>query len=183
MAWRAAYPVEVEANRPASAVIVRVPVPAAIERIRRTWDFATSLGVPSHVTILYPFLTPDDLDRRARRQLAAIAAHHDPFTVRFERVDRWPAVVFLPPKPSAPFARLIRDVASSFPDYPPYEGAFDEVVPHLTIAENAEAPHDAIAAEAVRALPFEHAVSLAVLAETPDGRWHRHWRLPLGRRR
>jgi len=171
----------VEANRAASAVIVRVPVPAPVERIRRRWDHAARLGVPSHVTVLFPFLTPDDLDGPVRRELAAIATRHRPFRVRFERVGRWPSVAFLAPEPSEPFARLTRDVAERFPDYPPYEGAFAEVVPHLTVAENPNAPLDEIAGTVEAALPFEHEVtSLAVLIETADGRWHGHWRLPLG---
>jgi 2'-5' RNA ligase len=172
----------VEANRPASAVIVRVPVPPAVERIRRRWDRAARLGVPSHVTILFPFFAPDDLDGHIRRELVGIARRHEPFHVRFERVGRWPTVAFLAPEPAEPLARLTLDIAERFPDYPPYEGAFADVVPHLTIAENADAPLDEIAAAASGALPFEHAVtSLAVLVETTDGRWHGHWRLPLGR--
>ena len=39
---------------PASAVIVRVPVPPGIERLRTRWDRAASLGVPAHVTVLFP---------------------------------------------------------------------------------------------------------------------------------
>ena len=171
----------VEASPAASAVIVRVPVPAPVERIRRRWDYAARLGVPSHVTVLFPFFGPDDLDRAVRRELAAIATRHRPFRVRFERVGRWPSVAFLAPEPSEPFARLTRDVVERFPDYPPYEGAHAEVVPHLTVAENPNAPLDEIAGAVEAALPFEHLVtSLAVLIETADGRWHGHWRLPLG---
>ena len=171
----------VEASPAASAVIVRVPVPAPVERIRRRWDYAARLGVPSHVTVLFPFFGPDDLDRAVRRELAAIATRHRPFRVRFERVGRWPSVAFLAPEPSEPFARLTRDVVERFPEYPPYEGAHAEVVPHLTVAENPNAPLDEIAGAVEAALPFEHLVtSLAVLIETADGRWHGHWRLPLG---
>lgn len=181
-AWPGAYPVEVEATQPASAVIVRVPVLRPLERLRKRWDRAAGLGVPAHITVLFPFLHPADLTVDVRRELATIAARHEPFRVRFDRVGRWPSVVFLAPEPADPFARLTQEIARRFPGYPPYGGAFDEVVPHLTIAENAAAPHDEIAAEAARALPFEHAVtSLAVLVETGDGRWRGHWRLPLGR--
>jgi 2'-5' RNA ligase len=173
----------VEVTQPASAVIVRVPVPRPLERLRRRWDRAARLGVPAHVTVLFPFLHPADLSLDIRRELAAVAERHEPFRVRFERVGRWPAVVFLAPDPAEPLARLTHELAGCFPDYPPYGGAFDEVVPHLTVTENADAPLDAIAREADEILPFEHAItSLAVLVETSDGRWHGHWRLPLGRR-
>ena len=135
------------------------------------------------MTVLYPFLHPADLTLDVRRELAAVAARHEPFRVRFDRVGRWPSVVFLAPEPAGPLSRLTHDMVDRFPDYPPYGGAFDEVVPHLTIAENADAPFDAIAGEAGVALPFERPVTgLAVLVETPDGRWHGLWRLPLGGR-
>jgi 2'-5' RNA ligase len=173
----------VEGTQPTSAVIVRVPVPRPLEQLRKRWDRAARLGVPAHVTVLYPFVDPAELTRDIRRELTSVAARHEPFRVRFERVGRWPAVVFLAPEPAEPLARLTHELAQRFPDYPPYGGAFDEVVPHLTVTENADAPLEAIAEEAHEVLPFEHAItSLAVLVETPDGRWHGHWRLALGRR-
>ena len=42
-------------------------------------------------------------------------------------------------------------------------------------------PFDDIAAEAEAALPFSHRVTrLEVLVEAAEGRWHGHWRIPLG---
>ena len=173
-----------DANRPASAVIVRIPVPAPLERLRRRWDRAAGLGVPSHVTLLFPFLDAAALDRATRRVVAEVAAEQAPFTVRFERIGRFPSVLYLAPEPPDPFRRLTSDLAARFPDHPPYGGAFDVVIPHLTIAENAEAPFDAIAAEVEPALPIERSVAaLEVLIQTLDGRWHGHWRIPLGGRR
>ena len=164
-----------------SAVVVRLPIPTALERIRRRRDPVAGVGVPAHVTILYPFVDPDQLGAGVRRQLAAIAARHAPFRVRFERVGLWPGVVYLAPEPARPFSRLTEDLVAVFPQHPPYGGAFQEVVPHLTITESAEAPLDEIAAAAARSLPFERPVTrLEVLVEGPDTRWHSRWRIPLG---
>jgi hypothetical protein len=111
----------------------------------------------------------------------AIAAGHRPFEVRFARVERFPTVVYLAPEPSAPFTRLTEAVVDRFPDFPPYGGAFEEVIPHLTITESGDAAFDAIAAHAETALPFSHRVTrLDVLVEAAEGRWHGHWRIPLG---
>lgn len=166
-----------------SAVVVRVPVPPTIERLRRRWDRAAGVGVPAHVTIIYPFMRPMDLDPAVRRSLAGLAAEHEPFDVRFNRLDRFPGIVYAVPVPSAPFVRLTEAVARQFPDFPPYGGAFDEIIPHLTVAESADAPLDVIAAEAEAALPFHHRVTqLVVLVQGPDERWHSRWRIPLGRR-
>ena len=165
----------------ASAVVVRLPIPPALEAIRRRSDAVAGVGVPAHVTILYPFVDPHGLDAHIRRALAAIAARHEPFRVRFERVGLWPGVVFLAPEPAGPFARLTDDLVAAFPHHRPYGGAFDEVIPHLTITESPDAPLEAIAAEAAGSLPFERPVKrLEVLVEGPDSRWRAHWRIPLG---
>ena len=168
-------------SEPTSAIVVRVPVSGALERARRQWDWAAGVGVPAHVTILFPFLPVAQLTPEVRRSLAAIAAAHEPFDVRFARVGRFPGVVYLAPEPAARFARLTGAVVARFPDYPPYEGAFDEVVPHLTVVESATAPLDEIAAAAERHLPFTRRVtSLEVLVEGPDEHWHGRWRIRLG---
>jgi len=169
------------ATEPASAIVVRVPVPRALERSRRQWDWAAGVGVPAHVTILFPFLPVGRLGPAVRTELAAIAASLGPFDVRFRRVGRFPGVVYLAPEPSAPFTRLTAAVVARYPGFPPYGGAFDEVIPHLTIAESADGPLDEIAAGARAALPFEHRVAaLEVIIEGGDGRWHSRWRVSLG---
>lgn len=165
-----------------SAVVVRVPVPPAVERLRRRWDWAAQAGVPAHVTILYPFIPVNDLDLPVRHALAGIAAEHQPFDVRFARVGRFPTVVYLAPDPPAPFTRLTDAIHARFPDFPPYEGAFEVVIPHLTVVESIEAPLDEVAAVAETALPFHHRVTrLEVLVQGPDDRWRTRWRLRLGR--
>ena len=58
----AAYPVGHVVRAAQSAIVVRVPVPPAVERLRRRWDRAARMGVPAHVTILYPFVAADELD-------------------------------------------------------------------------------------------------------------------------
>lgn len=177
----AAYPLGMIAIEPASAVIIRIAVPRALATLRGRTDSAAGAGVPPHVTILYPFLPAAQLGPDVRRELASIAADEQPFEVRFTRVGRFPTAVFVAPEPSSPFLRLTEAVAARFPDYPPYGGAFDEVIPHLTICESHEAALDEIAALADRSLPFTRPVAaLEVLVESDDDRWRTHWRLPLG---
>jgi 2'-5' RNA ligase len=174
---------------PASAVVVRVPLPAGLARLRARRDWAASVGVPPHVTILFPFLPAERLDRGVRDELAAIAGTVEPFEVAFERVGRFPGVVYLAPEPAAPFSALTEAVHARFPGFPPYDGAFETVVPHLTITEpldgqEDEAALDAVAAEAGRRLPFRVRVRrLEVLVEDADGRWRGRWRLGLGEAR
>jgi 2'-5' RNA ligase len=168
------------ATEPASAIVVRVPVSRALERSRRQWDWAAGLGVPAHVTILFPFLPVSRLGPAVRAELAAIAAAHAPFDVRFRRVGRFPGVVYLMPEPSGPFSRLTEAVVARYPDFPPYGGAFDEVIPHLTIAESDDGPLGEVAEHVRTALPFERRVSaLELIVEGGDGRWRTRWRVPL----
>ena len=172
------------ATEPASAIVVRVPVPRALERSRRRWDWAAGVGVPAHVTVLFPFLPVGRLGAEVRGGLAAIAAAHEPFDVRFSRVGRFPGVVYLAPEPSGPFTRLTEAVVAGYPDFPPYGGAFDEVIPHLTIAESEVAPLDEVATAAGAILPLERRVwAIEVIVEGGDGRWRSHWRIRLGIRR
>jgi 2'-5' RNA ligase len=184
----AAYAVGVSVIEPASAVVVRVALPARLARLRARTDWAAGVGVPAHVTVLYPFIPAARLVPAVRLALVRIAESLDPFDIRFERVGRFPAVVYLAPKPAAPFIALTEAVRAEFPGFPPYGGAFDEVVPHLTISEANEpivneAALEAIAARAAEALPARTRVSrLEVLIETSDGRWRSRWRIPIGGR-
>jgi 2'-5' RNA ligase len=166
---------------PVSGVVVRVRLPPSLERLRRHDDFAASVGVPPHVTLLFPFMSAAALRPPVRRALAGIAAAVEPFDVRFAAVGRFPGVVWLMPEPAARFTALTEAIATRYPEYPPYEGAFDEVIPHLTLVENATAPLDDIAAAAQRHLPFTSRVAaMELLVEGPDERWRSHWRIPLG---
>jgi 2'-5' RNA ligase len=166
---------------PTGGVVVRVRLPRALERIRLRDDLAAAAGAPPHVTILFPFMPVARLRPAVRRDLAAIAATVDPFDVSFERVGRFPRAVYLVPAPSAPFSALTAAIVARFPGYLPYEGSFDEVIPHLTLVESATAPLDEIAAAAAPNLPFTRRVStLEVLVEDSAQRWRGYWRIRLG---
>ena len=164
-----------------SAIVVRIRVPAAIERLRRAHDRAARLGVPAHVTILYPFVGADELTPAIRDDLAQIAGEFRAFRVTFASAARWPGVAYLEPRPTSPFTTLIDRVAACFPEHPPYAGAISEVIPHVTVVENSDVALDGILTAAQAALPFAAAAeALEVLGEGEDGRWRRRWRFPFG---
>jgi 2'-5' RNA ligase len=166
---------------PVSGVVVRVRLPPPLERLRGHDDFAASVGVPAHVTVLFPFMPVAELRPPVRRALAEIVARVEPFDVRFATVGRFPGALYLVPDPAGPFVALTEAIATRFPEYQPYEGAFDEVIPHLTLVESATVSLDGVAAAAQRHLPFTCRVAvMEVLVEGPDERWHGHWRIRLG---
>jgi 2'-5' RNA ligase len=162
-----------------TAIVVRIRVPAAIDRLRRARDRAARRGVPAHVTILYPFVAASELTPAVREQVAAIAGEFRPFEVTFATVGRWPGVVYLEPAPSSRFAALIDRCAAAFPEHPPYAGTIAEVIPHLTVVEGDDVGVEDIVAAAEAALPFAaRAEGLEVLVEGDDDRWRGRWRLP-----
>jgi 2'-5' RNA ligase len=167
-----------------SAIIVPVELPVAARRLRDGLDPVAALGVPAHVMLLYPFMPPGLLDDEVRRRVAAIVATERSFSFALARMERWPSVVWLAPEPDEPFRRLTAALHAEFPDYPPYAGVHEEVIPHLTIVED---PRPEWLAAAERALPQmlpirDVAREAHVIAQDGDRPWSTLWRLPLGRR-
>jgi hypothetical protein len=84
--------------------------------------------------------------------------------------------VYLAPEPRARFAALIQAAAGRWPAYPPYGGAYDEVIPHLTVGDILEpGMADGIAADASRALerlgPVSGRARAVTLLAERDGHW------------
>jgi hypothetical protein len=88
------------------------------------------------------------------------------------RALRFPAVLYLAPEPAEPFAALTEAVVSSYPEYPPYVGEFDTIVPHLTAAEGDPGVLDAAAAAIRQFLPLRARVLEVTLLDEiePDFR-------------
>ena len=113
-----------------SAVLVLVPeAEDVIASHRAELDAAAVLGVPAHVTVLYPFVPPERHrragDREACRGHRSVAA----FEVTFART-RWfeRSVLWLAPEPDEPFRALTAAAQRAFPGYLPYGGAHPDVV-------------------------------------------------------
>jgi 2'-5' RNA ligase len=118
-----------------SAVLVRVPAAeAAVAKHRERFDLAAGWGVPAHVTVLYPFVPPAAIDEQVLAKLARAAATVPQFRAQWRRTGWFGTdVLWLAPEPESSFRALTAAVWRAFPDHPPYEGQFDDVVPHLTI--------------------------------------------------
>jgi 2'-5' RNA ligase len=167
---------------PRTAVIVAVPAAEPVVgewRLRHTGD--VPLGMPPHVTLLVPFVPPAQLTRDVEERLAGVIASEPAFDAVFARAERFPGVLYLAPEPPEPFARLTHALVQEWPEHPPYEGAVDTVIPHLTVAESADwSLLDRIAAELEPRLPVAQHVSEAQLyVEDDDGRWHERRSFPL----
>lgn len=136
-----------------SALVVPVPMAESVVGSWRTrLDPACRLGIPAHVTLVYPFVPPGQIDGALIDELDAVFSGVSGFDYELSGV-RWfgADVVWAEPKPAEPFMQLIDLVLAEWPQVPPYEGEFDEVVPHLTIAQNCPRRDMEAAAEAVAA--------------------------------
>src|SRR3954447_10441459 len=167
-----------------SAIIVPVNVPVGVHRLRERMDPSAADGVPAHITLFYPFMPPSELKDDVRRRIEQIIAAEPSFPFVLAAVRRFPEVVYLEPDPAEPFRRLTKELAAAFPGYPPYEGAYPDVVPHMTVA--ADVPQDYYAA-AEHALPQflpirDVAREAWLIGHTPEQPWHTLWRLPLAPR-
>ena len=169
-----------------SALLTLVPeAEDLIQNFRRQYDPAAAVGIPAHVTILYPFKPPHRLTDDVIAGLRELFAQSAGFQVSFGAVGRFPGVLYLAPEPAERFRQLTRQVMRHFPETPPYGGAHQEIIPHMTIAQHDDSRElDAIASAFDRAtkgrLPLCASVQTVVLMENSSGVWRTYETFALG---
>jgi len=122
-----------------SAVIVAVPPAEHVVKAHRArFDESASWGVPAHVTVLYPFVHPAELDEHVLVDLADAVCTVPQFRAEW-RTTGWfdEDVLWLAPDPQESFRALTAAVIRAFPGYPPYGGEYPDLAPHLTVATGA----------------------------------------------
>ncbi len=126
----------VEERRAKSALLLLVPgLMDLIEGYRREFT-ADGATVPPHFTLMFPFLAPSEITPEALQRIADVATAVPCFDYTLSRVDRFPgAVMFLAPDAPAPFIDLIERFRHAFPGVSPYWDKVDQIVPHLTLAD------------------------------------------------
>lgn len=156
-----------------TALLVAVPeADPLVAAHRRRFDSGAIRGVPAHVTVLYPFMPVATIDDHVLGDLRRLFATMPRFVGRFA-TDRWlgERVATLAPEPERSFRDLTAAVAARWPDWPPYGGAHDDVVPHLTIGDFGDVDQLRIAVAEIRTgLPIETEVGEVALWRGNDGR-------------
>jgi 2'-5' RNA ligase len=169
-----------------TALVLLAPaVDPVVGRHRSRLDAAAQLGVPAHVTLVFPFapastLTPDQLERLREIALATPA-----FTLDFASTAWFgEQVLYLAPEPASSVLSLQEAVVGAFPDYPPYGGAHAESVPHLTVGHDQPVEQLRIAETAVLPhLPVTQEVSAMAMwsgSLTDGAPWRQVGSFPLG---
>jgi len=166
---------------PRSALIVAVPEAEPLVHPWRLRHDNAALGIPAHVTLLVPFVPAEAIDDVLVEELRQLFAAQHAFSYRLARVARFPEVAWLAPEPAEPFRRLSELIFSRYPDYPPYEGIHDDVIPHLTVAVGDAVLQDEVEAALTPHLPISAgADEVTLLVEDESGHWRESERFPLG---
>ena len=161
---------------PISAFVVRVPAAEPmVGDLRALHDATAVLGVPAHITVLVPFMDPAQLSdavlARARTALERVPA----FAFVLDRVGRFPETAYLAPTPERPFVAMTQALADAFPGFPPYGGAHDDIVPHLSVAHGdagaAESVSQTLSARLLAAGPVRTTCTEVMLIENAAGIW------------
>lgn len=134
-----------------TALIIEIPeAEPVVGELRRLFDPTALQGVPAHVTVLVPFIDGAAIQTSDIDRLKWLFEEVREFRYAFRRVARFPDATYLAPEDASPFVKLTQAVVAAFPEYPPYGGAFPEVIPHLTVAHGLTSGLDE-AAERVQA--------------------------------
>jgi 2'-5' RNA ligase len=169
-----------------TALTVAVPEAAAtVDGWRERTSYAKpSCGVPTHITILFPFVPPAEVGAPLIEELRDLFGTFESFRFELRAPGRFPGVLYLAPEPPEPFQQLTNAVWRAYPQQPPYEGAFDTIVPHLTTAEGDTTVLDEAERDVRKALPIAAQATEVLLLEEvePDSaRWEQRARFRLGR--
>ncbi|WP_140637441.1 2'-5' RNA ligase family protein [Methylibium rhizosphaerae] len=159
-----------------SALVVRVPEAEPwVHALREQFDPSAKQGVPAHITVLHPFMSPELVSERVLAGIRHTLSQMVSFDFQLSKIGRFPGVAYLAPEPATPFIALTNCLAECFPEYPPYGGQHQGVVPHLTVAHGS--PEQAGKAEAELLLELKTrggirgACREVVLLENSSGLW------------
>jgi 2'-5' RNA ligase len=160
-----------------AALVLPLEEPRLTELRARFDPRGTAMGIPLHITLLFPFGREED-------GVAELFAGWSPLSFSLARVEEFPGVLWLAPDPVDELRERILELCARFPEWPPYGGEFPEPIPHATVGKVPEGAAQAEVAAAVRAaaeplLPVSFSVAeAALLVETAPDRWREARRFP-----
>ncbi len=161
-----------------SALMVLVPeAEPLVKPFRDRYDPSAAAGVPAHITLLYPFKHPDEVDQMVLDDLSRCFDRCASFGFSLPSIRRFPdAVLYLAPEPDEPFRQLTLAIWDRYPETPPYGGKWPDIVPHLSVAwVKDEQQLDGIADDFAQAsqgrLPICATAGEVVLMEKRSGLW------------
>lgn len=123
---------------PQPSTLLLIPIfafPPDLWRLCRLYH--NDLMVPPHVTVAIPFKPLETVTDDVIHRLTKLFEDTLQFSFELKSV-RWfgTDVVYLEPSNAEVFRSITERIQNEFPDFRPYGGVFDEVVPHVTLSEH-----------------------------------------------
>jgi 2'-5' RNA ligase len=166
-----------------SALVIVLEDAAPFDDVRREFAVETfALGVPFHVTLLYPFAPSAELTSEVIGEARSFFAARAPFELELTRLASWPRVVYAVPEPEVVLRECMRGLFTLFPHWPPYGGEHADVVPHATLGEDIDAAtvFPVIEQRVGGLLPVQYPIdTVSLLEEVAPDRWRERERFPL----
>jgi 2'-5' RNA ligase len=101
-----------------TAFVVRVPeAEGHVRELRERFDPSAGLGVPAHITVLFPFMAAEHLSESILADISRIVANHRSFKFQLRHVGRFEATAYLVPEPAEPFVALTSSLVREFPKF------------------------------------------------------------------
>ena len=145
-----------------------------LDRWRKDTVAVAALGVPPHITLLYPWRKAP-FKKGDLRQLEEVLKGFGPFELCFDRLGTFETgVVYLALEDERRPRELMKALQKAFPDTPPYGGAFADPPPHLTVAKSLTSDLDRMKDEIAAALDLPlnlYAGEVVAMEEGEDGQW------------
>lgn len=165
--------------KPKRESVILIPVPSAdsiVGKWRNKYDEVSLHGIPAHITILFPFKSPEDNNLEVIEKLRIFFSRVKSFSFSLGKISSFPNVIFLEPAPKTKFVELTKGITKIFPENPPYEDKFPKINPHLTIGQlkrfqNLEKIKTEIYEDIRSKLPIKSEAIKARLMESDNGRW------------
>ena len=158
-------------------LVILVPEAEAFVRsFRAKYESLAASDSPAHITINHPFAPASEPNSRLEEVLTDLFSGIAAFQFALTEVRMFPTALYLTPEPEERFKTLIAAIADLFPESPPYEGQFDDIIPHLTVAyledsEEINGMNDALSTMAEGVLPITGKVTKVNLIERVGGEW------------
>ncbi|MEK7186324.1 MAG: 2'-5' RNA ligase family protein [Patescibacteria group bacterium] len=154
-----------------------------VKQLRDKYDPSSLRGIPPHITVLFPFKHPDEIIGEDINKLKEIFSVTEEFLFVLQSINTFPGVVFLQPSEREKFTSLTEKIVEAFPEYPPYDGRFTEINPHLTIGhelgERFDEASEITKKEIKNKLPIKTKAQEVWLMESENGVWKVKEKFPL----
>ena len=167
--------------------VLAVPVPALDDVVRERTAFYDASFVSAdpdfahaHITLLAPWTQCPSAEDLAR--VADIARSVGQFEVKLAQLGEFPdGVIYLRPEPDTQLRDLTTRLTEAFPQFPPYEGRYGDVAPHLTLdRRSATVTPETVSATVCHLIPVTVAVDRIDLQWWANNACHRLHTWPLG---